>query len=44
MSTLEEMCSGLPVDPLPPPGRTRNPSVPHAPVRNHRLNSTEQKV
>ena len=35
-------CS-LPVDPLPPK-RIRNPSVPHAPVRNHRLNETEQKV
>ncbi len=43
MSTLEEICSNLPVDPLPP-SRTRNPSVPHAPVRNHRLNPTEQKV
>ena len=43
MSTLDELCSDLPVDPLPP-ARKRNPSVPHAPVRNHRLNSTEQKV
>nr|CAH0103472.1 unnamed protein product [Daphnia galeata] len=43
MSTLDELCSDLPVDPLPP-ARKRNPSVPHAPVRNHRLNSTEQKL
>ena len=35
-------CS-LPVDPLPPK-RNRSPPVPHAPVRNHRLNETEQKV
>ena len=43
MSTLNELCTGLPVDPLPPV-RTRNSSVAHAPVRNHRLNLTEKKV
>lgn len=43
MSTLDELCSNLPVDPLPPT-RKRNPAIPHAPVRNHRLNPTEQKL
>jgi hypothetical protein len=43
MSTLAELCSDLLLDPLPP-ARKRNPAVPHAPVRNHRLNPTEQKV
>ena len=43
MSTLDEICCSLPVDPLPPK-RIRTTSVPHAPVRNHRLNETEQKV
>ncbi|KAI9558627.1 hypothetical protein GHT06_015415 [Daphnia sinensis] len=43
MSTLDELCSNLPVDPLPP-ARKRNPAIPHAPVRNHRLNPTEQKL
>ncbi|XP_057368974.1 urocanate hydratase-like [Daphnia carinata] len=43
MSTLDELCSNLPVDPLPP-ARKRNAAIPHAPVRNHRLNPTEQKL
>lgn len=43
MSTLAELCSDLLLDPLPP-ARKRNPAIPHAPVRNHRLNPTEQKV
>ncbi|XP_046646510.1 urocanate hydratase-like [Daphnia pulicaria] len=43
MSTLAELCSDLLLDPLPP-ARKRNPAVPHAPVRNHRLNPTEQKL
>jgi hypothetical protein len=43
MATLSEICSGLPVDRLPP-AKQRDESVPHAPVRVHNLNQSEQKV
>lgn len=43
MSTLKEICSGLPVDPLPPP-QERDVSVPHAPVRKTNLTHEEEKV
>ena len=43
MSTLKEVCSGLPVDPIPEQ-RTRDPNVPHAPVRRPNLCARDQKV
>ena len=43
MATLMEICSGLPVNRLPP-AKQRDESVPHAPVRVHNLNQSEQKV
>ena len=43
MSTLKELCSGLPIDPLPPP-QERDSSVPHAPVRKTNLTFEEEKV
>ena len=43
MATLLEICSGLPVNRLPP-AKQRDESVPHAPVRVHNLNQSEQKV
>lgn len=44
MSSLKELCSGLPVQPLPPP-QPRDPSVPHAPVRNiSKLTVEERQV
>ncbi|XP_046388560.1 urocanate hydratase-like [Ischnura elegans] len=39
---LRDLCSGLPVDPLPPP-KQRDPSLPHAPVRAHRLGPSGKK-
>ena len=41
--SLTELCSGLPLDPLPPP-RSRDPSLPHAPVRTPDLSPAEKKV
>ena len=41
--SLTEVCSGLPLDPLPPP-RSRDPSLPHAPVRTPDLSPAEKKV
>lgn len=38
--TLQELCAGLPLDPLPE-RQARNPNFAHAPVRNHNL-SQEQ--
>ena len=43
MSSMKEICSGLPVDPLPSP-RERDESVPHAPVRTLNLSDDERRV
>lgn len=43
MSSLKDVCSGLPLDPLPP-NRGRDPSVPHAPVRTPNLTAEEERV
>ncbi|CAH1783441.1 unnamed protein product [Owenia fusiformis] len=42
MSTLKELCAGLPLDPLPNP-RPRDEDVPHAPVRTPNLTPQEQR-
>ncbi|KAJ9584024.1 hypothetical protein L9F63_021628 [Diploptera punctata] len=39
---LQTLSRGLPLDPLPPPGR-RDASLPHAPVRTHTLSVREKK-
>lgn len=39
--TLDDLCAGLPTDPLPPP-HPRDPNIAHAPVRTHNL-SQQQK-
>ncbi|KAK7896066.1 hypothetical protein WMY93_021391 [Mugilogobius chulae] len=43
MSSLLEICSGLPLDPLPQ-NRGRDPSVPHAPVRTPNLTAEEERL
>ncbi|XP_064154534.1 urocanate hydratase isoform X1 [Anguilla rostrata] len=43
MSTLKELCAGLPLDPLPP-NRGRDPSVPHAPIRTPNLSQQEERL
>ncbi|XP_060071022.1 urocanate hydratase-like [Ylistrum balloti] len=43
MSSLKEICEGLPLDPLPP-RRERDESVPHAPVRTPDLSPEEQRL
>lgn len=43
MKTLIELCSGLPVNPLPP-YKPRDESVPHAPVRNANLTKEEIRL
>ena len=44
MSSLKEICNGLPVHPLPP-SQPRDTSVPHAPVRNiTKLTGEEKQV
>ena len=43
MANLIDLCSGLPLDPLPTP-RDRDPDIPHAPDRNHGLSGEEKKV
>ena len=43
MSSLKEVCSGLPVDPLPSP-KDRDPFTPHAPARKLVLTEDERKV
>ena len=43
MASLKEICSGLPVDPLPSP-RDRDHSVSHAPVRTVNLSLDERRV
>ncbi|KAH6928453.1 hypothetical protein HPB50_016600 [Hyalomma asiaticum] len=40
MSTLREICSGLPLDPLPP-AKSRNPRIAHAPDRSVPLTAEE---
>ncbi|XP_064085430.1 urocanate hydratase-like [Macrobrachium nipponense] len=40
--TLAELCSGLPVNPLPPP-QQRDPNIAHAPVRTHNLSQEQQQ-
>jgi len=41
---LKKLCSGLPLNPLPPPKKTRNTDVPHAPDRKPSLTPDERKV
>uniref|UniRef100_A0A8K9WZ25 urocanate hydratase n=1 Tax=Oncorhynchus mykiss TaxID=8022 RepID=A0A8K9WZ25_ONCMY len=43
MSNLKELCSGLPLDPMPS-NRGRDPSVPHAPVRTPNLTPEEERL
>lgn len=41
---LIKICSGLPLNPLPPRKNTRNADVPHAPDRLTSLTNKERKV
>ncbi|XP_030230642.1 urocanate hydratase [Gadus morhua] len=43
MSTLEEICSGPLVEPLPE-NRGRNPGLPHAPTRTPHLTAAEERL
>uniref|UniRef100_A0AAR2JG71 Urocanate hydratase n=1 Tax=Pygocentrus nattereri TaxID=42514 RepID=A0AAR2JG71_PYGNA len=43
MTTLKELCGGLPLNPLPP-NRGRDPNVPHAPVRTPNLTAEEERL
>uniref|UniRef100_A0A8P4K6C0 urocanate hydratase n=1 Tax=Dicentrarchus labrax TaxID=13489 RepID=A0A8P4K6C0_DICLA len=43
MSSLKEICSGLPLDPLPS-NRGRDPDVPHAPIRTPNLTAEEKRL
>ncbi|XP_051997173.1 LOW QUALITY PROTEIN: urocanate hydratase [Xyrauchen texanus] len=43
MSSLTEICAGLPLDPLPP-NRGRDPSIPHAPVRTPNFTHEEERL
>lgn len=43
MSSLKEICVGIPTDPLPR-ARERDESVAHAPVRTPNLSHDEQRV
>lgn len=43
MANLTQLCSGLPLDPLPSL-KCRDESVPHAPIRNHNLTHDEKKL
>ncbi|KAL1790570.1 urocanate hydratase [Sigmodon hispidus] len=43
MSSLQELCSGLPLRPLPE-NQGRWPGVPHAPVRTPNLSPTEEQL
>lgn len=43
MTSLRELCEGIPLDPLPP-RRNRDESVPHAPIRTPNLNREEQTL
>ncbi|XP_047014324.1 urocanate hydratase isoform X2 [Ictalurus punctatus] len=42
MTSLKELCRGLPLDPLPT-NRGRDPDVPHAPVRTPNLTAEEKR-
>ncbi|KAA0201766.1 hypothetical protein HAZT_HAZT005800 [Hyalella azteca] len=42
-SELARLCSGLPLSPLPPPGRL-DPNLPHAPRRTHSLTPAQQQA
>ena len=44
MSSLKEICSGLPIDPIPRAPGQRDNSVPHAPVRTLNLSQDEELV
>jgi hypothetical protein len=41
---LKKLCSGLPLNPLPPPKKIRNTDIPHAPDRKPALTIEERKV
>jgi hypothetical protein len=41
---LKKICSGLPLNPLPLPKKSRNTNVPHAPDRQPSLTNEERKV
>ncbi|XP_077054436.1 urocanate hydratase [Siphateles boraxobius] len=43
MSSLKEICAGLPLNPIPP-NRGRDPNVPHAPVRTPNLTPAEERL
>ncbi|KAL4226707.1 Urocanate hydratase [Mactra antiquata] len=43
MSSLKDICEGIPTDPLPS-SRHRNEAVPHAPVRTPNLTRDEQRL
>lgn len=43
MSSLKDICSGLPLNPLPP-NRGRDPNLPHAPMRTPNLTAEEERV
>lgn len=44
MVTLKDLAAGLPLDPLPPRRRERDPSVPHAPARTPELTEAEANL
>ena len=44
MSSLKEICSGLPIDPIPRAPGQRDNSVPHAPVWTLNLSQDEELV
>ncbi|UJR09861.1 hypothetical protein I4U23_014083 [Adineta vaga] len=41
---LKKLCSGLPLNPLPPPKTSRHTDVPHAPDRKPALSNEERKL
>lgn len=43
METLDDICSGLPITPLPVE-QVRDDAVPHAPKRNTNLSKSEEIV
>ncbi|KAL0978342.1 hypothetical protein UPYG_G00169290 [Umbra pygmaea] len=43
MSNLKDLCSGLPLNPLPP-NQGRDPDVPHAPIRTPNLTREEERL
>ncbi|KAM5148667.1 urocanate hydratase [Mantella aurantiaca] len=43
MSSLQDLCAGLPLHPLPP-NRGRDDGVPHAPIRTPQLSAREEKL